>query len=234
MSRNLDTDYSRFKKEITKSSNNIIVIDSSNESFFQKSHQATYVIALFIEKLSNISVEENKIVFISEILSDFLTFYKLTLLGFYFPSMISIRRSIENFYNHVYFYDHSVEYFHLNHGKNDYTPIEEVKKYLLAHPVFIENSDGVIKEFCDYIFTEYHELCRIVHSKGSAYMNLASCLQELVTESDFKGTMKKVIKLQVYFIYILYKFHRNLKFSRTEKDLIVEIIPRNKRSSFNE
>src|SRR5437870_3369454 len=141
MSANLQGDYSRFKKEIEKTNKVLFKIDAAIEPVFKKNHKSIYVLALLLAKLKDKEKEENKIAFFAEILSDFLTITKLAFNGFEIPSLILLRRIIENFYNHIYYSDHLVEYLHLNRGRNEYTPIEELKLYFESHPTFFDSKD---------------------------------------------------------------------------------------------
>src|ERR1700694_640451 len=114
MSQSLSDDYNRFKVEIGKGSRNLFKIEKSVEPFFKKHHKSTYVLALILSKLKQVPKQENELIFFAEILSDTLTITKLSFLGFESPSQIILRRVIENFYNHVYYSSHPIEYKHLN------------------------------------------------------------------------------------------------------------------------
>lgn len=234
MSEYLNQDYEKFLKEIVKSSKSLFKIDSTLESNFKKHHKSVYVIALILTKLKQEEKGENKLIFLAEILSDLLTISKLSFLGFESPSLIVLRRATENFYNHIFYSDHPVEYEHLNLGKNEYTPIDKLKLYFDTHPVFNGSADPVLKEFNQSLFNEYQQLCRVVHSKGKDAMNLSKCLKDLTDEFDMNSFLLNVINIELFLVYMLYKFHKSLKFTATEKSIITAIIPTNKRVYLNE
>ena len=230
----LEKDYLKFKKEIEKSVKRLFKIESGVETSFKKHHKSTYAIALILTKLESIVKEENKLIFLAEILSDVLTLTKLSFIGFETPSQIILRRLIENFYNHIYYFDHSIEYAHLNAGRNEYFPMEKLKLYFDSHPVFFDRTDPTIKEYNSNLFKEYQELCKVVHSKGKDSMNLAKCLKDLRQEFDITELLNKVNNIELYIVYLLYKFHMELKYTATEKNLIVGIVPIGKRSHLTE
>jgi len=234
MSEYLNQDYIKFSKEISKSSKALFKIEGNVETSFKKHHKSIYSIALISTKLNNGVKEENKLVFLAEIISDLLTVTKLSFLGFETPSLIVLRRTIENFYNHIYYTDHPVEYEHLNLGKNEYTPIDKLKLYFDAHPTFIGSDDSNLKEYNQSLFKEYQQLCKVVHSKGRDAMNLAKCLKDLTDDFDINDFLKSVINIELFIVYLSYKFHKDLKFTATEKAIITSIIPANKRSHLNE
>lgn len=234
MSEYLNQDYIKFSKEITKAVKTSFKITGSIESNFRKHHKSVYSIALISAKLTGGVADENKFVFLAEIISDLLTVTKLSFLGFETPGLIVLRRAIENFYNHIYYFDHIVEYTHLNLGKNEYTPIDKLKLYFDSHPRFIDNHDPNLKEYNQLLFNEYQHLCKVVHSKGKDAMNLAKCLGDLTSEFDINGLLKTVINIELFIVYLLYKFHKELKFTATEKALLTSIVPANKRSHFHE
>jgi hypothetical protein len=234
MSEYLKQDYSRFSKEIKKSAKPLFKIDAAIEANFKKYHKSIYSIALILSKITKEHQEENKVVYFAEILSDFLTITKLSFLGFETPALIVLRRIIENFYNHVYYSDHPVEYEHLNNGKNEYTPIDKLRQYFDTHPKFLGNEDNNLKEFNSSLFREYQELCKVVHSKGKDSMNLAKSLKDLIEPFEINDLLILSTNIQLFIVYLSYKFHRNLKFTATEKGLITSIIPVSKRTHFNE
>jgi hypothetical protein len=234
MSEFLNQDYVKFSKEIAKLSKTVFKIEGSVETNFKKHHKSTYSIALILTKLNKEVNEENKLVFLAEILSDLLTVTKISFLGFETPALIVLRRTIENFYNHIYYSDHPVEYEHLNNGKNEYTPIDKLKSYFDTHPKFFESDDPYLKEFNNSLFNEYHQLCKVVHSKGKDSMNLAKCLKDLTDNFEINDLLKLSINIELFIVYLLYKFHKNLKYTATEKAIITSIIPPNKRNHLNE
>lgn len=234
MSEYLNQDYIKFSKEISKVAKVSYKIAGSVETNFKKHHKSVYSIALISAKLSNSVKGENKLVFLAEIISDLLTATKLSFLGFETPALIVLRRAIENFYNHIYYTDHPVEYEHLNLGKNEYTPIDKLKLYFDTHPTFIGSDDTNLKEYNQSLFNEYQRLCKVVHSKGKDAMNLAKCLKDLTDDFDINDLLKSVINIELFIVYLSYKFHKDLKFTATEKAILTSLVPANKRSHFNE
>ena len=233
MSENLNQDYLRFSKEITKSSKSIFKIQGTILTIFKKHHKSIYSIALIISKLKKEISVDNQLVFLAEILSDLLIVTRLAFLGFESCALIVLRRIIENFYNHIYYTDHSIEFQHLNLGKNEYTPIEKLKTYFDTHPNFSQIEDPNLKDFNGLLFKEYQQLCKVVHSKGIDALNLAECLKDLTEVFDLEAFLKLTINIELYIVYLSYKFHKNIKFTATEKGVITSIIPTNKRNYLN-
>lgn len=234
MSNSLQKDYDNFKTEIIKSTKVLFNIDRSIEPVFKKHHKSLYVIALIFIKLKRMNSDENRISFFAEIQSDILSITKLAYLGFEIPALILLRRVIENFYNHIYYTDHRIEYFHLNNGKNEYTPMNDLKNYLDSHPIFSKNQDTTIKEYNHSLYQVYQELCKVVHTKGIDSMNLSKNLKEITNVFDIKAFLNHLISIELYIIYITFKFHQSLSFTPIEKGIIIEIIPRSKRVKFTE
>jgi len=233
MSKYLDQDYKKFTKEIGKSSKPLFKIEGNVEPIFRKHHKSVYCIALILTKLETKSLPDNKTVFLAEIVSDLLIVSKLSFLGFESSALILLRRIIENFYNHIYYSDHPIEYEHLNLGKNDYTPIDKLKLYFETHPVFFGTEDVNLKEFNQLLFNEYQQLCKIVHSKGKESLNLAKCLKDLTENYEIDQLLKQTINIELYIVYLSYKFHKDLQFTATEKEIITSIVPLNKRVYLN-
>lgn len=227
-------DFEKFKEEII----NIYSNSQPDKSIcdlpeFKKLHSLIYSIALIQIKVSNNETLICKYVFLKEIQSDLLLLLTHSLFGFYNTSMIIYRRVIENFYNHIFYYNHEIEFIHLNNGRNEYTPIIELKNYLTTYPVFT-SSDKLIKEYNDYIFTEYTELNKFVHTKGINFMGLAKSLKELKKNINHKEMFNQINETAYRMIYILYKFHTTIKLKNVELKLITDCIPRDKRTSLTE
>lgn len=228
-SENLDKDYENFQKALLKTSEFKYQITEDNKPFFKKYHRLTYVIALFLHKVEELHEEENKYIFLNEILSDLLVNSSVSIIGFFYSSQFIVRRLIENFYNHIYFFDHPIELEHLNLGKNEYTPIVELKNYLENYPLLKKVEDDHIKNANTDIFNHYQELCKPVHTKGENFMGLAKTLEEIKPDFDFISHIKSINKSILNIIYILYKFHIEIKFSHVEKDLVIKSFPKDVR-----
>jgi len=234
MSQNLSQDYLKFSREILKSSKSAFEIDNALTPKFKKHHRSVYAIALLVTKLEKESTEEHKLVYLAEILSDILTLTKLAFLGFEAPALILLRRTIENFYNHIYYTHHPIEFEQLNLGKNEYTPIDKLKLYVDAHPNFVVSRDNHLKEFNQNLFNVYQRLCKVVHSKGIDSLNLSKCLHDLTQEFEIGDFLNQLIEVEVCLVYITYKFHKSLQFTATEKSVITAVIPTNKRTQLHE
>lgn len=218
-SKNVEVDFEEFYKKINQANNKIFEFKSEEVSHIKKYHKFIYVLSLIIKKNCD-SKSENSCAFLMEIISDLLVNVSLSIKGYLNVSRIIKRRIIENFYNHIYYIDHPIELECLNRGKNDYVPIISLKEYFKSHPQIIDLSDKNIFNYNDFIFLEYQELCKIVHTKGFSYMGLANNLDDVI---NFDGYIENLISyndLLSKFIYILYRFHRDLAFTHIEKDLI--------------
>jgi len=200
-------------------------IDSSSKPLIKKFHRNAYIIALLLNKLEKRHIDEHRFLFLSEVLSDLLSNIKLSIIGFKQSSLIITRRILENFYNHIYYFEHPVEYKLLNLGRNEYTPILELKSYLEAHPLFKTISDRNIKIFNDQVFQHYQELCRIVHTKGRNFMGLAKNLEDIRPGYILNDHIESINNTILVMVYLLFKFHRDLEFSNIEKSLISKTFP---------
>ena len=229
-SENLDKDFTKFQDKLLQSCELSFKIDAINKPFLKKYHKLTYVIALFESKLEDKWTEDNKFLFLNELLSDLLSNCSLTFIGFYHSSLIITRRLIENFYNHVFYFDHPVEFELLNLGRNEYTPILDLKSYFESYPLIKALEDKEIKNFNDQLFHHYQELCRTVHTKGETFMGLAKNLEEIKPVFDLAKHLNNVNVSIQSIVYLLYKFHRDLSFSNVENNLISSVFPKNLRS----
>ena len=234
MSENLKKDYEHFKTEIQKGLRTTSKISGTLEVSFKKHHKSLYAITLLLMKLKENKTNENEYIFFQEIISDFLNISKLITLGFEIPSLVLLRRVIENFYNHIYYFDHKIEYLYLQRGKNEYTPIDKLKLYFDSHPVFFDRADQTLKDYNQHLFNEYQDLCKVVHSKGSDSMNLSLTLKELRTEFDLDKFYKRLYQIELYLVYLLFKFHKTIKLTPVEKAILVSLVPADKRGSLND
>lgn len=234
MSKNLAEDYNRFRTEIPKSTRSPFKDISKFEGSLKGQHKSIYCLALILTKVESQYSDGNKIDYLAEILSDCLIATKLLFLGFESSSLIVMRRAIENFYNHVFYFDHPIEYEHLNLGKNEYTPIDKLKLYFETHPIFKNVERQPITDYDQMLFNEYQQLCRVVHAKGLESMNLSKNLKDLKRDFDIKPLLELFVRIEVYIVYLLFRFHRSIKFTPAEISIIISAIPAEKRSSLTE
>jgi hypothetical protein len=230
-STNLDKDYSAFEKALFKTNKFKFQLTPILKSKLKKYHQLTYAIALIEKKLEEKYPSEHKFLFVNEIISDLLSNSSIIFIGFYYASQILTRRLIENFYNHIYYFEHPVEYELLNLGRNEYTPIIELKNYFEIHPIIKPIVDLNIKKYNDELFQHYQDLCRTVHTKGEDFMGLAKNLEEIKPEFEIDKHFDNTIKSLMSMLYLLYKFHYEITFSNIEKDLISKSFHKNIRKS---
>ena len=225
-SSNLDADYVLFEKALFKTGKVKYPFTSGLVPSLKRYYKCTYAISLFKIKLFNkFKAEPNKYLFVAEIVSDLLSNSSISVLGFYNSSKILTRRLIENFYNHVYYFEHPVEFELLNMGRNEYTPLKDLKLYYNAHPNISSKVeiDKNIKDFNDNIFNHYTELCKHVHTKGADFMNLASNLSEIKPDFDIIAHLDQINKTCSEMIYLIYKFNDELFFSNVEKAIIANL-----------
>lgn len=226
-SENLDKDFIKFQQSLFETNKFNHLITSTTKPVLKKYHRLTYLIALFENKLETKWKEDNKFLYLNELLSDLLTNSSLCFIGFYHASLIITRRLIENFYNHVYYFDHPVEFELLNLGRNEYTPMLELKSYFEAHPIIKSLDDKNIKHFNDQVFKHYQELCKTVHTKGETFMGLAKNLEDIKPVFDLAQHLTAINLSTQNIVYLLYKFHRDLRFTNVESNLISSTFPKN-------
>lgn len=229
-SDNVDSDFANFEIAIKKTNLFRHSFESNQRPTLKRYHRLAYAIALIQNKLEQKWKEPNKFLFLNEILSDLLSNLSISYIGFYHSSLILVRRQIENFYNHIYYFEHPVEYELLNLGRNEYTPIIELKEYLENHPIIKPLQDKNVKIHNDTIFQNYQELCRTAHTKGEDFMGLAKNLEEIKPEFEIQKHLDWINGVILRMIYLLYKFHQDIIFSNTELDIISRSFPKNKRN----
>ena len=231
-SDNLDKDYQEFEKVIFTTNKLKYTLSEEFKPHLKKYHRLTYVIALFVNKLGKKwQSEGNRYLYITEILSDLLSNSSISIIGFYYSSQILTRRFIENFYNHIFHFEHPVEFELLNMGRNDYTPIVDLKNYFEAHPTIRVQNDSNIKMFNQALFAHYQDLCKTVHTKGEEFMGLAKNLEEIKPEIDISKHFDHINKSVQNIIYLLYRFHTDIEFTNIEKDIIAKSFAKNLRTS---
>ena len=59
-------------------------------------------------------------------------------------------------------------------------------------------------------------------------------LKDLRKEFDIKSFLKQVTTIELHLIYLSYKFHKELRFTESEKSIITSVVPSNKRAHLNE
>lgn len=229
-SKSIESDLDDFLKAIFETNKYQFKIEDT-KGHVKKYHRHTYVIALIETKLETLHAGTHRYIFLNEMLSDLLSVISLAFLGFYQPAEIITRRIIENFYNHIFYYDHKIEFQLLNSGKNDYLPMSDLKNYLSSHPVFKSIDDSNVKIYNDEIFRHYQELCKFVHSKGEGFMGLAKNLEDTKTDFDIKLLLQQIVTSLQGAIYLLYKFHDEIEYTRVELDLIAKTFNKNIRGS---
>lgn len=228
-SQKLDEDFENFQNKLSEASEVVFKINTSNKSHLKKFHRVTYSLALIEFKLEEKYTENNKYFFLKEIISDLLCISSLSFLGFYSSSQILLRRVLENFYNHIYYFDHPIEYILVDLGRNEYVPMLQLKNYFDTHPVVKSLKDSNLTVYNANIFAAYHELCKIVHTKGEDFMGLAQNLQEVKVSFDVADYFKFLNDTISPILYLLFKFHNDIKYTHIEKDIIVKVFPRDVR-----
>ncbi len=230
-SENLDNDYTAFEIALFKTNELKFQLSEELKPILKKYHRYTYVVALYLSKLSEKwGADEHRFLYVNEILSDLLCNSSISIIGFYHSSQIIIRRFVENFYNHIYYFEHPVEYALLNMGRNEYTPMLDLKNYFEAHPIIVAHKDANVKLFNSTLFAHYQELCKTVHTKGNEFMGLAKNLEEIKPDVEISKHFEHVNKSAQNIIYLLYKFHTDLEFTNHERDIISKSFAKNIRS----
>ncbi|MCR5888900.1 hypothetical protein LRS06_14215 [Hymenobacter sp. J193] len=204
------------------------------EEIVKNIHKTAYCIKLFSIKLdSNIAL--NKKIFVKGMLSDYITIMHLLINNFEISSELTLRRIIELFYNHIYYYDHPIEYIQLEQGKNEYTPIIELKKYVEKHPLIPNSKDDNIKIMNDNIFNHYHNISRTVHAKGSEHMALFDNIQQLKNSFAYISQfLIDINSISQAIIYILFKIHKDIPFTPVERSTLTSFLPREYRRKMTE
>ncbi len=231
-SENIGKDFESFSEEIFKTNQYVAKDETIKLPSFKKLHRLMYTFALIQFKTSeNHKDLINKFVFLLEMQSDLLMFTTLIFQGFKNSALIQYRRIIENFYNHIYFFNHEIEFVKLNNGRNEYTPLIELKEYLNSYPNLKDEEN--VRDFNNHIFSDYTELNKVVHTKGVNFMSLSNNLREVKSKIKFDTTFTKINDVLYRIIYILYKFHNDLEYTNIEKRIVSDCIPKTYRGSLN-
>jgi len=227
-SQNLRHDYTNFESSIFEDTNKILFNKGDIElSKLKKLHNSIYSIAL-IAKKEKLKAKQNhhKYIFLSEMLSDALTIPALLIQGFNSSAFILLRRITENYYHHIFYYDHPIEFEQLNDGLNEYYPILKYKEYSLKHPNYNQTQDLLIKTSSEKIFLKYQDLCKIVHSKGINYMTLANNITNIKNKSlDINAELQELNNIYQAITYLLIKFHSGINFTNIEKRTLSDSLP---------
>lgn len=225
-------DFDQFQKDIENSNSIIYPVDTMDNGKLKKFHHTTYCLLLIAKKIkTKHKLNAYKYIFLHEIVSDLLTVSCLMTQGFIQPCQILHRRIIENYFNHLFYFNHEIEFQHLNNGENEFTPVIQLRDYISSHPVF--HKDQNVKKHNDNLYKSYLGLCKVVHTKGITHMHLAKNLGEIkLTDADINAELDHFISSLQAFIYVVFRFHRDLTFSNIEKSSISSLIPRNERTHF--
>jgi len=224
-SQSLNNDFVEFSKELFKTNSFKYSADGPVGPVLKSYHRLVYVLALIELKLELTWTEDHQFIFANEILSDLLSNSVQIFQGFQNVSQILLRRIIENFYHHIFFFEHPVEYELLNLG-NDYIPVADLRDYYNSHPVIRALKDPKTFEFNAAIYSHYQELCRVVHSKGETFMGLARTLDQIKQDFDVSQYLAQSNQSLRSVIYLLVRFHRELTFTAVEKNLISLSFPK--------
>lgn len=229
--KTIEEDYSNFIKYLIN--NNIC--PEENKQLIEKNikniHFYIYSICMWSNAYDNEIIHKH--IYLTQMRSDAIQSLYLSLIGFQKPVKLLLRNLIEDLLNHIYYYDHKIEYERLNYDKKFYNNISDLWEYLKNHP----DLKNIINknESMSNIKQKYSELSKYVHSQNTEHMHNINTIDELKFNINFFNEyMKEIIQIIDcinYFLFIFYKINNNLKTELTSH--MSKLIPKEYKKSMN-
>ena len=138
-------------------------------------HKFACVTAILSKSVEDKRQPEHRYVFLKEFSSDALHLLHTLLVGDRRSGHLYLRSCIENFWRHVYFKDHPVEYRWENSDTGLYQSIDDLRSYCRKS----DELDDRLQKSLDKVSTGYRKLSAFVHSSGESALQLHGMLSEI-------------------------------------------------------
>jgi len=167
-------------------------------------HRYIYSLCLWSNEFETSPINQN--IYLIQIRSDAIQSLYLSLIGFKKPVKLLLRGIIEDLLEHLYYYDHKIEYERVETETKYYQDIRDLWEYLKNHPRIkhIVNETeiyGVLRQY-------YSELSKYVHSSTSKHMDYINTIDNVKFDVDFfKEYKKDIINISCCVNYLLYVFY---------------------------
>ncbi|MBW1728200.1 MAG: hypothetical protein JRJ62_11615 [Deltaproteobacteria bacterium] len=186
-------------------------------------HNHIYSICLWSNEFDEVPI--NQKIFLIQMRSDAIQSLYLSLLGFKKPVKLLLRGLIEDILNHLYYYDHKIEYERLETEPKYYQSNKYLWDYLKNQPrmkPIIEETEtfSTLKQY-------YGDLSKYVHSSSSEYVEYINTIDKIYFEIDFfKQYKKEIINISCCINYLLYVFYKvNVEYESELYNYIIKFIP---------
>jgi len=173
-------------------------------------------------------------IFLEQLRTDALQSLYLSLLGLKKPTKLLFRSIIEDLLNHIYFYDHKIEFEKLESEYNFYINTNELWEYVDKHPrlnIVIKESDSL-----NILKIKYKEYSKYIHSQSVNYMDLKRTYEEVNFDVEFfnecKNNIIKIIENVNYILYIFYVINIE-HFKPDWISYTIDLIPRHYKNTFS-
>lgn len=168
-------------------------------------HKNVYSLCLWSNEFEESPINQN--IYLTQIRSDAIQSLYLSLLGFKKPVKLLLRGLIEDLLEHLYYYDHEIEYERLETEQKYYQDIQELWEYLRNHPRIKKIVDET--EIYSMMRQYYSEFSKYVHSSTSEHMVNINTIDNIKFDIDFFNEYKnEIINISCCVNYLLYIFYK--------------------------
>lgn len=136
-------------------------------------HRFAYCLSLIAKAAT--SLPEHERVFLQELASDALHLVHSLLAGDARAGIFYLRSIIENFWRHLYFKDHLIEYSWLTSRTKYYMSLKDLREYCS----WLDEFSGLLKESRKSLENSYAELSKQVHSTSVSTLVLRDSLEQI-------------------------------------------------------
>ena len=156
---------------------------------FRAVHKFGFVAAI-VSKSIPVQGLEHKRIFLREFASDAIHLMHVLLVGDIRGGHFYLRSAVENFWRHVYFKDHPVEYRWINSNAQYYTSIEDLRNYCSK----TDEIDTRLGKSLERIATGYQKLSRFVHSSKVPSLQLQNRLAGIQLSTNALSDLAKDLR----------------------------------------
>jgi len=140
---------------------------------------------------------------------------------------------VENLLRHIYFFDHRIEFIRMNHEPKWYVSVEDLFKYVVAHPIFMQTEqqfDAISR--CKGL---YDDLSAHVHGRKVTNLEQRRALKSIKRDpAKLDIFAKLVVRCAIAINFSLAAFHyeKFRGFPTLDRSLILRLLPPQARTAF--